>query len=105
MLVMCLLHRKARWLKRRRRVLLAAFLSSIPYFVGLNKREQSLFKLLLYPLCFRALFSDLIQKGIAKHRHFDIFVYFVVCGFYGFVYGTEVYSHNPAMYRMVNNYG
>ena len=104
--VMCCLRRTlGKKINRKRAMAFAAFLSAIPIVVGLNKKELSLFKLLIYPLMYRCLVTKLIELGlIPTFKHGDILGYVVTTFFYGFCQICESHSHQPQMYNMVKQY-
>jgi hypothetical protein len=54
MLMMCILKRNTK-MPRKKAMCIAAFVSSLPALIGMNAKEQQLFKLLIYPLMYRCL--------------------------------------------------
>ena len=73
----------------------AAFLSAIPVIVGFSSREQSLFKLLIFPLVWRCIVSKAMDLGLLPtlNRHGDILGYVIVTTIVGFCFSTEGYSN------------
>ena len=94
MLTMCALRRYAKGkLSRKKAMLIAALVSSLPVIFGMNPREQNLFKLLIYPLMFRCLFTKIFEMGLLpSFKHGEIAGYFLTTFFYGHCQLVETYS-------------
>jgi len=96
MLTMCILRRcTGKQLSRKKAMFMAAFISAIPAIIGMTAKEQSLFKLLIYPLMYRCLFTKIFEIGLLPtlKRHGDILGYFIVTFFFGYCQLCESYSN------------
>ena len=74
---------------------MAAFLSAIPAIVGMTSKEQSLFKLLVFPLMYRCLFTKIFEKNLlpTPQKHGDILGYVLATFFYGYCQLCENHSN------------
>ena len=82
---------------------LAAFVSAFSIAVGMKKKEQALFKLLIYPLMFRCLITKLVEVGLfPSFKHGDILAYFAATSHLSYCQIVEKHSQQPQMYNMIN---
>ena len=93
-ILMCM-HRRGKFLKSKRgqAIFLAAMISAIP-LMGLRKNEQSLLKLLIYPVAWRCFCTTLLENQIIPtiNRHGDILAYVALSSVIGYCMVFEAWS-------------
>ena len=84
----------------------SGFLSAVSIYFIMNKKEQSLIKLLLFPLAFRCLFEKILQMGLLPNWGGPgaVLSYVIFNFVFALNFVLELYSLEPAMNRMVTSY-
>ena len=109
-IIVCLLKRleknldkkSYRKLSSRMKAFIAAMVSVIPMYIGLQEKEKNLMKLFFFPLAFRCLSNKTIEIGLVpRPNHGDILAYGIFAYLIGFGTLMEWNSCNPAIKRNI----
>ena len=74
-----------RKLTTQMKAFIAAMISVIPLFIGLQDKEKNLMKLFFFPLAFRCLSNKTIEIGLVpRPKHGDILAYGIFAYLIGF---------------------
>jgi hypothetical protein len=106
MLTMCILRRCGEKFEQKHANVRSGIHKCYPSDCRLRAREQSLFKLLIFPLVWR-LYCQLMDLGLLPtlKRHGDILGYIIVTTIVGFCFSTEGYSNRRRLQGMIRGYG